>query len=943
MKRIFLVIIIFSTLFPVLKSQFYSTGEDPSLIKWNKIKTPHFELVFPKNISYTANRLANILEFYYPFTFSDLNSPLKKPVPVLIHQSSVLSNGYVTLAPKRMEIVSTPPQESYAQDWLSQLALHESRHVIQLNSLNRGFTYGLGLLTGQIGRGVVSAQVPSWFYEGDAVYNETYYSFTGRGRSASFEMPLKAILNEQGRNYSYDKSLFGSYRDHVPDQYEYGYQMVKFARANLSDSVWSDILRFTGKNPFLLWPVAIRMKAKYGFFNRGLYKRTMQSLKTQTDNKIKGNNYRKYSSRNLRVNQVYTNYLSAYSYKEGLVTFRTGLNDPGSFVKIKPNGKEQRIILTGTSSVIKYDVYNGQLIWCEIRPDPRWAQRSYSVLKTVNLETGTSRNITKKSRYFSPDFSADGSRIAVAENDINNNNFIAILNAANGKVMQRIAFGDESILTPAWSGNSDIIYITLSAAGKKLESFNLYTRQRSVIIPSTYVDFSNPVAFDNYILFHAALTGTDNIYAVNKKSKQLFQLTHAEFGANYPSTSSDKRSLLFSNYSANGYDIVEMPLDTSVWERLDPALLYPVVNDNVRVYNDSIPAQQFAVSEYRRGLHLFNVHSWLPFYADIDKFRSNPLDARIHPGVMLFSQNLLSTFISSIGWHYENGYNYFHPSIVWKGWYPVFEISADIGGPQRRLNISESFDLPDKSYSYELNFKTFIPLHYTSGKSHIFITPMVEFQRSSLYYLQNNSLRNGLNFLHLRFNLSNIRRLAIRDIYPRTGQTLAFTYTSSILDDSQFGDLFSMQGTFFFPGIFRHHHIFIKGGYQLQQPKKYFLPFIRIDFPRGYQEMVSRELSSARFNYTLPLAYPDLAVDPLVYLKRLRANAFYDISYGYDIRTGTGQSVTGYYRSYGGELFADFHAFRLIFPVSAGIRVGYIPGNNKVFTELLFNIDTGNF
>jgi hypothetical protein len=457
------------------------------------------------------------------------------------------------------------------------------------------------------------------------------------------------------------------------------------------------------------------------------------------------------------------------------------------------------------------------------------------------------------------------------------------------------------------------------------------------------VDFSNPVTFDKYVIFHAALNGTDNIYAINGKTRQFFQITSSEYGANYPSVSSDKRNLFFSNYGSNGYDIIEMPLDTSVWERLDPALIHPFVNNPIRVYNDSIPQKQFAVSDYSRLLNVFNLHSWLPFYADIDKIRSNPLDSKISPGIMLFSQNLLSSFISSIGWHYENGYNFFHPSMVWKGWYPVFEISADIGGPQKSLNVSDSYTIPDKPYSYVLNFKTYIPLHYTSGKNHIFITPRVEFERSSIYYLQNNTLKNGLNFLHFKFNLSNIRRMAIRDIYPRTGQTFAFSYTKSIMDGSQFGDLFSLQGTFFFPGIVRHHHIFIKGGYQLQQPKKYFLPFIRVDFPRGYQESVSRELTSARFNYSLPLGYPDLAIGPLVYLKRLRANAFYDISYGDDIRIGTGQSVTGYYSSYGGELFADFHALRLILPVSAGIRVGYLPGSKRVFSEVLFNIDTGNF
>ncbi len=71
-----------------------------------------------------------------------------------------------------------------------------------------------------------AAIMPSWYYEGDAVLNETRLSASGRGRSAGFEMPLRTLLLGERKLYPYSKVKLGSYKDFVPNQYQYGYQMV---------------------------------------------------------------------------------------------------------------------------------------------------------------------------------------------------------------------------------------------------------------------------------------------------------------------------------------------------------------------------------------------------------------------------------------------------------------------------------------------------------------------------------------------------------------------------------------------------------------------------------------------------------------------------------------------------------------------------------------------
>jgi hypothetical protein len=132
-----------------LMAQFYLTGEPPVSVRWEKIKTTSFDVIYPKGMYEQANHFANRLEYYKQRTV-DLSLNRNRRLPVIIQGMSVLSNGFVAWTPDRMEIVPIPPQDSYAQDWLSQLAVHEYRHVVQLQNLRKGFARGLSFATGQI-------------------------------------------------------------------------------------------------------------------------------------------------------------------------------------------------------------------------------------------------------------------------------------------------------------------------------------------------------------------------------------------------------------------------------------------------------------------------------------------------------------------------------------------------------------------------------------------------------------------------------------------------------------------------------------------------------------------------------------------------------------------------------------------------------------------------
>jgi hypothetical protein len=192
--------------------------------------------------------------------------------------------------------------------------------------------------------------------------------------------------------------------------------------------------------------------------------------------------------------------------------------------------------------------------------------------------------------------------------------------------------------------------------------------------------------------------------------------------------------------------------------------------------------------------------------------------------------------------------------------------------------------------------------------------------------------------MHAFFYATRYLRISRRDLFPRVGGYISASYTITPGDEGQLGSMFSVLGGVYLPGIGAHHHLLLKGGWQKQIPGQYYLSINRIDFPRGYVSTISGEMKTFSADYAMPLVYPDWALEPVFYLKRIRADFFYDWSNGTDILEGKDKYYSGTYQSAGIELMADFHVGRTIFPFAAGLRTGYLFNTDKVFTEFLFVI-----
>jgi hypothetical protein len=949
--KTFFAFYLFIIFFSEGHAQFFSTGQDPYSTVWEQIKTENFRIIYPKNFYKEANRLANIMDYSYEFTAQGLD---KKPgkISVILHNNSVISNGYVSWAPKRMEFVTTPPRDSYAQDWFEQLTLHELRHVVQIDKLNQGFTKFLTLIFGQQATGAILGYLPLWFMEGDAVVSETALSSSGRGRLPSFEMKLKAFFTEGDRKINYDRLYLGSYKDYIPDYYQTGYYMVAYSRINYDAKFYSKVLDNVAKKPFMISPFYFAMKRNFNLSKVKLFGETFDTLKYKWNEQINNTGYTDYEYLSEDESKFYTSYrYPQYINDSTFIVLKSGIDQIDQFVTISKKGYEKVIHTPGNLSSGRISFNSNKLVWDEIIQDTRWEQRDYSVIKTYDLKSGREKQLTRKSRYFSPSVSSDGSKIVVIEIDNQNKYFLTIINSDNGTVEKRIrSESDKFLQFPAWTGDGQIIVISLDKEGKSIRQYDPEGQRWNTIFFSEYIDISQPVEWNNYILFRGGFNGIDNIYAVNTKSKHVYQITSSRYGAFDPSVCKNKNDLLYTDYSSNGYKAVFTHIDSGLWISL------PDVTDNsVKWYNQlakqegkniqksNIPDLTYKTEQYYRLTNLFNFHSWYPFYLDIDFGNFDITDLPVSPGITILSQNKLSTAISSIGYAYENGEHYLYPKITYAGFYPVIEFSARLGGPSAYLKLYEDID-PPSNMSHNKNFfiKTYLPLKINNNRYTKLIRPQIEYEYNTLYYFD-GGYKNGISRFHYKLGLYRYLKMSSRDMEFKWGQAVNFAFThspSSIL----YGSMVSVNSKLYFPGLLRNHSLRLYGGIQKQIPEKFLYSINRVLMPRGYPNYFSEKFWKITFDYSFPLMYPDISIGPVIYIKRIKLNLFYDHAYGYKVIENPepeSNYYTGTYNSLGAELTSDLNIIRFILPFDAGIRCSYLPVKNIMHLEFLFSVNAG--
>ncbi len=951
---------ILCSFFPALLfGQYYSLGQDPASLKWRQIKTSDFKIIYPATFEQKAKEMLPALSFINSRGNKTLDYHPRR-VPLILHNYNTTSNAVTAWAPARVELYTSPPQDSYAQNWLDQLIFHEYRHVVQIDRTNQGFTKVLSWFTGeQAATAINGLFVPSWFMEGDAVCTETALSQSGRGRIPSFEMLLRAQVIQKGA-FTYDKAALGSYKTFVPNKYVLGYSLVANVRRRYGYQAWVTALDKVARKPYLITPFNQGLKAATGFGKEKLYRLTMSDMDSMwkyQDAKTEKSKYNQLTGIN---NKDYESYKFPQYLEDSLVVAEyTNLDDITRFVVVTPNGDKKILTTPGflssemfsfvksnvtnlnTSKIQGVDLGNNYLLaWTETIDDPRWQQRNYSVIRIYDGNTNKVRSLTNKSRYFAPEFSPDGFKLAAVTVDPENRSSIVLIDAISGEETETVvASASDFFMTPSWSEDgSKIVFTKLDGDGKSICVIDLATQLIKTLLPSTYTEISNPVFTKGVILFNGSYSGIENIYALDLKNNEIFQVTSAEFGASNARLSPDGKKLVYSNYSSYGYQLVESDFNPALWRHLNtvtdfsPSLYKHLVEEESAFAGSKVEDSVQNLSEpYKKIEHIFNFHSWAPAYI-------NYMTGENGTGISFMSQNELSTVTTTVGYLYDITENTGKVSanVSWAAWYPIIDLNSSYGARATYTGgdtvVRYNFNETNISGGFTL------PLIFTGGKYYKGLR--FRLHTTWINITDNtspaeNKLTGTINTIDYSFSAYRYIKQSGKDLYPRWGQYFTTTFRHSPFGKNDYGNIVSAGTSLYFPGLMPHQGIRINVNLQVKDPGQYAYPN-QIVMPRGYTYVNAHKLTCFALNYKFPFAYPDLSFGPLVYLKRLKANLFYDGG----IATTHGQSLK--LQSTGVEITSDLHLLRFIFPVDIGFRFGYRPIEKQYFSDFLFSVNLSN-
>jgi len=897
--------------------------------------------------------MARYLDYIYPHVSSTLDYEPRK-IPVTIHSYTARPGGMVAWAPRRMEIYPSDSRHFAGENRLFFLAIHEQRHVVQVDKMNQGATRALSFLLGEQAHALSIGRMPFWFLEGDAVAAETGLTRWGRGREAAFEMPLRTNFLALEEPYSYDKSMFGSYRDFVPDHYIYGYHMVASLREEYGPELWKNASRYVARNPWHPAPFAKSLRDQTGKNLNELNSSVFKKLGRKWEESLpEATGYTPVISRS---DEIYTSYRSPYIKNDStIISLKSGIAQIEEFVEIDEDKEERVLFKPGVMSSRTFSVSRDRIAWSEFLPHPRWRLQHYSVIKVYDMAGETERAITHRSRLFSPDFAPDGLFLAAVEVTELNEHYIVILDSVTGEEAARYPADEDilSVLEPCYTPCGEaIVAVVTDKSGKGIRKLDLDTGEWTKVLPTKFSNITKPVVHDDMVIFHADFSGKDNIYAVDTDTGNLFRLTKALYGAFDPAVSSCGERIVYCNYTKNGYDLVS----ADVTDRLDSSIVFPESDENsFGLYKEiakqeesvidprAIPDTSYDSEPFSKFANLFNFHSWSPFYFDYDNLDFSK--APFSPGITLLSQNLLNTANASFGYSHRENNHMLHGKFVYRGWYPVIEAGFEYGGDPQVYKGSGAPDPGPVEGGDLLNLYSVVSIpfnltvdRYSSG----FIPSLrMNYNNSYYHYAREDEYRRGMFTSELRFFGYRYLKQSLRDINPRWGQSFRFRHLASPFEDENLGSITSAELALYFPGIWPHHSLVLRGAFQNQSPKKFLMRSL-VEFPRGYQRERTEKLQLARVDYHFPLAYPDFDIPSVLYLKCLRSNIFADIGLNHnrylenDRIEWRGEELF----SLGLQVNADLHIFRLPLPFDIGGRITYVPGRNKTTFSMVFGMDT---
>lgn len=877
-------------------------GGHPPSTRWRQVNTDSVRVIFPAGLENSGKEVAGIIHRIGQQPQGLLGNRLRK-ISIVLQPHTTMSNGYVGLGPWRSEFYLTPPQNSFqlgSLQWNQSLALHEYRHVEQYANFRKGISKLAYILFGEQAQDLVnSAAIPNWFFEGDAVYQETILSQQGRGRVPAFFNDYRS-LRAANKQYSWMKLRNGSLRDFVPDHYRLGYMMVAYGREKYSPELWNrvtdDAARFRG----LFYPLQHAIKKHtgegYAQFRQHALDHFNQPFNDSSRTAV--DEYAA-SHKHFAGDAEYPQWLDANT----LVYVKSSYKKIPAFVlRDVQSGKEEKLRIKDISLDGYFSLRNGKIVYAAYEPDLRWSWHNYSVIKWLDVVSNQQRTLTRKTQLFAPDISEDGNSIVAVQVEPGKAAQLQLFNAADGALLRSLPNPDTLFYTfPKFFNNNTVVTAVRNNAGQMaLGSVELSTGKMEYLTPFSWNVIGNPAVHKDTIVFTASQGTLDRLFLYTNGS--LFSL-QPEQGSRF--TGQYQGQVAYGQYAYTAFtavgDLLQqgriaennlIPTDVSVFKAAPSVQgVAEIGQGKYRPITAAASDSAMSVTHYGKGFRLFNFHSWRPFVDDPDYT------------ISLLGENVLNTLQSELYFNYNNnertkqlGANFTYAQLF----------------PWIRLSTNYTIDRPYNDgvrsfYFNEWNTAAglIIPMNFSKGRyfTNLSFGSDIAYKKQFIQgHYKDTFNTEGFAFIRPFINFSNQVQTARMHILPRWGQTIQLSYNRPV--SRKENDQFLATGYWYFPGIAQTHNLVFNTAYQKRGNVGTYSFASSFPFSRGYNGRNDPQMWKVGANYHVPLLYPDWGFANIVYFQRVRANLFYDHT-GIEVRLNNGMLRDFDLRSYGTEIYFD--------------------------------------
>ncbi|MCR6720846.1 MAG: hypothetical protein NVV59_11255 [Chitinophagaceae bacterium] len=875
-------------------------GATPPGVKWRQINTDTARIIYPAGLDSQATRVATILHSQAAKKSLSLGTKVRK-INIVLQNETTISNGYVGQGPYRSEFYMTPTPDNFSQGslgWADQLALHEYRHVQQYNNFEVGLSRVMRVLFGQEGYALATnASIPDWFYEGDAVHAETILSDQGRGRLPRF-MSAYPALWKAGKKYSWMKLRNGSFKDFVPDHYRLGYLLVNYGYEKYGADFWQKVTNDAAAFKGLIYPFQAAIKRHTSKTYKEFLNEAQSYYKNQYADLAKGNTTAEAGPHPvLPLNKkVLTHYLFPYAVEnDGLMYLKKANNRRPVFV-LRDNTGEHWLRVRDIAISDQYSYRNGKVVYAAFESDHRWGWRDYSVIRMFDINSRQQFTLSSKSRYFTPDISPSGNKVVAVQNSKDGSSELHLIDVGTQEVTKRFRHPGVLIYTdPKFIDEENIVLAVRDAEGRMaFTKLGITTGELNFLTNPSYNVVGYPNVNGDYVYFSASYGGIDNIFRVPLNGGEPEEMESKWELGNYQANVANNK-ISWTAFTADGYQLQQTDLSAVTWKPV-PGLIvdrlavsYPVAQANSveEILKAKTGSRQFASKPYSKSKGLFNFHSWRPYYEDPEFTFS------------IYGQNILNTLETQLYYLYNENERTSAAGVsaVYGKWFTHLNIGSQytFGRQEQIGNRIRTWDQIDTRIGLS------VPLSWAKKQTYRSFNV-----GSNLYY--NREFNKGFykdslgttDFFYLQHYVSVSEQVesAVQHFYPRLAYSLSLQYRHAITDFNS--RQFLGTASLYFPGLASTHNLIFNAAWQ--ETGTADVRFAnRFPTSRGYNAAYFARIIGVRTNYHLPLFYPDFGFGNIVYLQRVRGNAFFDFAKAFDAN----KNPLSYQNSVGGEVFFD--------------------------------------